>query len=234
MSRIHPIVLIAVALFGLGGLVVLGAVVYIIGSAWFGLPVGAKAPAQPVAFPHTVHAGLVEEGGLGLDCTFCHRNVDKGAAATIPSVQQCMFCHSKVTGITGAAIAEIGKFRGLAEDADGNLLLDEQGNFVPLETPIDPLEPIAWARVHRLPDHVQFVHDAHVRFLMANPGKIVNASDLTISLEGTVDASQTCSTCHGAVEKMTTVKQVRALKMGDCVDCHRENSGPTDCATCHY
>jgi hypothetical protein len=30
------------------------------------------------------------------------------------------------------------------------------------------------------------------------------------------------------------VEQVRDLKMGDCVDCHRENNAPTDCLTCHY
>ncbi len=234
MPRIPPVFLIAIALFGVGGLVVLGAVVYFVGSAWFGLPVGAQGPDQPIAFPHTVHAGTLEDGGLALDCTFCHRNVAKGAAATIPSVQQCMFCHSQVTGTTAAAIAEIGKFRGLATDGEGNLLKDDDGNFVPLESPMDPLVAINWARVNRLPDHVQFVHDVHIRFLMANPDQIVNATNLTVSSEGAVDAAQTCSTCHGAVATMTKVKQVRALKMGDCVDCHREYNAPTDCAICHY
>ena len=222
MPRIPPIVLVAVAILGVGGLVVGGAIVFFVGNAWFGLPVGAQGPDQPVAFPHTVHAGAIEDGGLGLDCTFCHRNAPKGAAATIPSVQQCMFCHTKITGTTEQAIAEIGKFRGL----------DEAGN--PPEDPIEPLQPIDWVRVHRLPDHVQFVHDAHIRYMMTHPEIIVNAKDLAISPDGTVTAAQTCSTCHGAVETMTKVKQIRALKMGDCVDCHRENSAPTDCATCHY
>jgi len=81
---------------------------------------------------------------------------------------------------------------------------------------------------------VQFVHDVHVRYMMANPDKIENADNLTVSPDGTVDAAQTCSTCHGQVEKMSKVKQVRALKMGDCVDCHRQNNAPTDCAICHY
>ena len=159
---------------------------------------------------------------MGLDCAFCHRNVDKGAAATIPSVQQCMFCHSQVSGTNETAIAEIGKFRGL----------DEGGS--PLAVPIEPLGPIDWVRVHRLPDHVQFVHDAHIRYLMANPDVISNGTDLSVSPDGTVGASQTCSTCHGAVETMAKVEQVRSLKMGDCVDCHRENNAPTDCAICHY
>ena len=213
----RPILLIAVSIFGLGGLVVTGAVIFFVGNAWFGLPVGAQAPDQPVDFPHTVHAGSIEDGGLGLDCTFCHRNADKGAAATIPSVQQCMFCHATVTGTTETAQVEIARFRGV--DAEGR----------PFVT-----GPIDWVRVHRLPDHVQFVHDAHIRFLMANPGKIVNADNLVISPDDTVNASQTCSTCHGPIQTMVKVEQIRALKMGDCVDCHRQNNGPTDCSTCHY
>jgi hypothetical protein len=32
---------------------------------------------------------------------------------------------------------------------------------------------------------------------------------------------------------MTKVKQVRALKMGDCVGCHRTYGAPTDCTVCH-
>ena len=78
--------------------------------------------------------------------------------------------------------------------------------------------PINWTRVNRLPDHVEFVHDAHVRFFMEQEG-------LTLQ--------QVCSTCHGDVENMVKVKQVRALKMGDCVDCHRQYEAPTDCTICH-
>jgi hypothetical protein len=44
----------------------------------------------------------------------------------------------------------------------------------------------------------------------------------------------TCTICHGKVRAMEKVKQERGLKMGDCVDCHRDNDAPTDCVTCHY
>ncbi len=199
------------------GLIVAGALLYLVGNAWFGLPVGARGPEQPVAFQHPVHAGPVEKGGLGLDCTFCHRNVDKGAAATIPSVEQCMFCHSQIKGGSEEAQREIAKFMG--QDETG--LAFAKG-------------PIEWVRVHRLPDHVHFLHDIHVQYLMHNPDVIENATGLTILPDGTVNAAQTCSTCHGAVAQMKQVKQVRDLKMGDCVDCHRQNNAPTDCAICHY
>ena len=212
MPRPSPIVLIAASIFGLVSIGVVGGLIFLVGNAWFGLPVGAQGPDQPIAYPHTVHAGAIEDGGLGLDCTFCHRNVSRGAAATIPSVQQCMFCHTTVDGTTDTAKQEI----DILQEAFANN------------------QPINWTRVHRLPDHVEFVHDAHVRFLTANPGEIVNATNLTISPDGTVNASQTCSTCHGDVGNMVKVKQVRALKMGDCVDCHRQYQAPTDCTTCHY
>ena len=49
-----------------------------------------------------------------------------------------------------------------------------------------------------------------------------------------MEPAQTCSICHGNVAEMEKVRQARELKMGDCVDCHKKNDGPTDCTTCHY
>ena len=73
-------------LFGLLGLVALGALVVAVGllalvaSAWLGRPLiafgGFGAPEQPIAFSHVTHAG-----DLGLDCLFCHRNAAEGEAA---------------------------------------------------------------------------------------------------------------------------------------------------------
>lgn len=71
-------------------------------------------------------------------------------------------------------------------------------------------EPINWVRVHRVPDHVHFPHSAHIQ------------------------AGFQCATCHGNVAEMQVVQQVRDLRMGDCVGCHRENGAPVDCFTCHY
>ena len=181
-------------------------------SAWLGRPIifgYTEGPEQPIAFPHTVHAGVAplldadgdvrtdDEGqtmhGLGLDCTFCHRNVTQGAAATIPAMALCMTCHTSV----GDGIPEVEKLRQVSENG----------------------QSIDWVRVHRVPDHVHFVHEAHIRFFMERDGVV---------------AAAVCSTCHGEVSEMTRVKQVRSLKMGDCVDCHRDNGAPTDCTTCHY
>ena len=143
-------------------------------------------PEQPVAFTHLTHAK-----DLGIECQFCHRNVDKGANASVPAVGQCMFCHKVVNGdnpsVQPAKATEIQKVR----DAFNNN------------------EPINWVRVHRVPDHVRFVHEAHIK------------------------AGFQCSQCHGDVANMERVKQVRSLGMGDCLGCHRTNNAPTDCTICH-
>ncbi len=45
---------------------------------------------------------------------------------------------------------------------------------------------------------------------------------------------QTCQRCHGDVTATAKVQQNEPLKMGQCLDCHKKNSAPTDCTTCHY
>ena len=176
---------------GLASFVVIALALTFVISSWLGRPVifgFNEGPDQPIAFPHTRH---VQD--LGLDCTFCHRNVTKGAAATIPAVGLCMTCHKAV----GDGLPEVEKLRATFEEG----------------------RPIDWVRVYRVPDHVQFVHEPHIRFFSQRDG---------------IAPSAVCSTCHGDVGGMVKVRQVRDLKMGDCVDCHRNNDAPTDCTTCHY
>jgi len=57
--------------------------------------------------------------------------------------------------------------------------------------------PIAWNRVHDLPDFVYFNHAIHT-----NKGF-------------------GCVTCHGRVDTMGRVYQVSDLSMGWCLSCHR-------------
>ena len=217
--RLTPKILL-LAFGGLVTTVVMVLVVAFILTAWWSTPIfgfGAGGPDQPIAFPHTVH---VKDAGI--PCTFCHRNVTEGAAATVPAVEQCLFCHKTITGEANLEIAKLLAHAGL----------DPSGQEDPSILP----NPIDWKRVHRLPDHVQFVHEAHIRFFTDKDGtgKLqqdvrVRAEEQNISL---VEAA--CTVCHGKIREMVKVKQERTLKMGDCVDCHRDNDAPTDCVTCHY
>ncbi len=59
-------------------------------------------------------------------------------------------------------------------------------------------KPIEWRRVHKLPDYVKFSHARHIR------------------------AQVDCASCHGEVETMGVVTQVKPLTMGWCLNCHRD------------
>lgn len=50
-----------------------------------------RTPSQPIAFPHTIHAGQLE-----LPCNFCHLWVEKSPRAGVPPLDKCMSCHRTV------------------------------------------------------------------------------------------------------------------------------------------
>ena len=123
----------------IGALVVIFGLLIIGGVTW--LTQAADGPEQPIEFMHTVH---VEQNDI--DCVFCHRNVETGAEATIPAIEQCMMCHKVINGENPKVenplhIAEIAKLQAHWENQ----------------------EPIDWVRVHVIPDHVRFVHASHIK-----------------------------------------------------------------------
>ena len=223
--------IIPLALVGLVVTGIVGFIVVVLFISWFSNPPFGlgNAPAQPIDFPHTVHAGSPAEGGVGIACEFCHRNVTEGAAATVPAVEQCLFCHQQVNP------------ENLVADAshDGHGHNDLAGDLAEMQRVVDKFndnDPIDWERVHRLPDHVRFVHEAHLRFLTEGEPRTVS---LPIGdgqpMQLPVPVGQACSVCHGDVAAMNEVQPQpgQSLKMGTCVDCHRELNAGTDCTICH-
>lgn len=227
---------ILVPFLGIGGLaifVLMAAVVAFIAVSWLGQPVPVlgfdQSVEQPIAFPHTTHAGteqLTDASGalrvnqdgealmaLGLDCTFCHRTVTTQANAGVPPVAQCAFCHQAIGPDSSAELTQLRENAGIIGDSPS---------------------AIDWKRVHHMPDHVRFIHEPHIRYLTANPSAIGNATDPAINGQAVAEPAQVCSTCHGDVAAMDVVEQVEPLKMGQCIDCHKANEAPTDCAVCHH
>lgn len=153
---------------------------------------GPAGPPQPIRFSHRIHAG---EAAIG--CTSCHVYAERGPVAGVPSMARCQGCHKFVK-----------------EDPERPAIARE------LEPLLDALRrgvAIEWVRVHRLPDHVYFTHQRHVR------------------------AGVRCQDCHGDVERMDVVRQVAPLTMGWCLECHhrKQREQPagrarlTECVTCH-
>ena len=75
-------------------LLVIGAVVL---SAYSGASSSqGNQPTQPINFPHPRHAGAVKDGGLGLNCLYCHNTGNKSIDVGMPAVSTCMGCHTIV------------------------------------------------------------------------------------------------------------------------------------------
>ena len=204
----------------LGVVAVTGVILAFVITAWLGQPIPVlgfhQSVEQPIAFPHTIHAGTAvytnstgeQVQGLGMDCTFCHRTVTSQANAGVPPVQFCAYCHQVIGGEESEPLTQVRMAAGIVGD--------------------EP-HPIDWKRVHRMPDHVRFVHEPHIRYLINHPEAVANSTSGV-----TMGAAGVCSTCHGDVAAMEEVAQVEPLKMGQCVNCHRDNNAPTDCASCHH
>jgi len=89
-------------------------------------------PAQPIHYSHRLHPG-----NLGLDCRYCHNQVEFSARANLPSIQTCMNCHK--------------------------IVLRNSEALKPVREAWESGQPIQWIRVHDLPDYVYFNHAAHLR-----------------------------------------------------------------------
>ena len=139
------------------------------------------APDQPIAYSHKLHAGE-----LKIDCQFCHFNVSRGKFAGVPPMSVCIGCHKQVA----TDKPEIKKL----------LAIEEKGSYVDADGIEKAGGVVHWNRVHRLPDHVYFSHEWHVKGGVA------------------------CQSCHGPVEEMVKVRQVSPLTMEWCLDCHRKKN----------
>ena len=111
-------------------------------------------------------------GELKIDCRYCHTSVEKSWFAGVPPTATCMSCHSQ--------------------------LFTDSPLLQPVRDSANTGQPIAWNRVHYLPDYVYFNHSIHV-----NKGV-------------------GCTTCHGQVNEMPLTWKSNTLFMQWCLQCHRE------------
>jgi hypothetical protein len=89
------------------------------------------APIQPVPYSHRLHAGQ-----MGMDCRYCHSNVENAAHAQVPATQTCVGCHAVIKPDS----ARLANVRASWETG----------------------APIEWVKIHKLPDHAYFNHSAHL------------------------------------------------------------------------
>ena len=205
-NKLPVVLLLVVAVVGIGGVCFFW---------YFGSPeytdVGYR-PDQPVEFSHRLHAG-----DLGMDCRYCHSQVEFSAHANIPPTQTCMNCHKIV-----------------ATDSE---------KLLPVRESWAEDDPIDWVRVHETPDYAYFNHSAHINAgvgcatchgnVRAMP-KITQSEPLNMAW---------CLECHRSPDKnLRPASEITNMEWTPSADHERfveqlkaekNISPPTDCAACH-
>jgi hypothetical protein len=90
------------------------------------------APEQPIKYSHKIHVYK-----LGLECNFCHINVEKSLNPLPPPVSLCMSCHESVK----------------TESPEIKKLIEYYKRGI----------PIPWVEVHKFKDWVYFSHKRHIQ-----------------------------------------------------------------------
>lgn len=123
----------------------------------------------------------------------------------------CLYCHYSADKSIYANLPSIGTCMGCHK-----LAVADRPEIQKLTAYWNRGEQPPWVQVYHLPDHVKFNHKRHVK------------------------AGVACQQCHGPVQEMPVIYQYASLKMGWCVQCHRQNlndpakPASLDCLVCHH
>jgi len=122
---------------------------------------------------------------------------------------ECQYCHWNVAKSPYAAIPDVELCMGChkmvnSSDPAANAEIEKLKGYW------ERGEAIPWKKVHVMPDYYRFNHKRHVK------------------------GGVTCHECHGQVGEMPVVERVSSMKMGWCIDCHRQRGTTIDCASCHH
>jgi hypothetical protein len=177
--------------------------------------VTSPVDSQPLAFNHAIHAGTVEDGGMALDCQYCHSNARKAPGAGVPATQVCWNCHKMVDSTDRPVLEQLAELCGAS-----------------MGMPACTSEnPIPWNRVHDLPDFVHFNHAAHIR-RNADGEPQVKCQECHGAMETRSVAEREntllmgwclqCHKSHPAVnERYGVDAELRRAELKDCYTCHK-------------
>ena len=203
-----PILSLIAVMFG--GVAVVGLVWYYFSPEF--VEVG-YAPEQPVPYSHRFH---VSE--LGLDCQYCHTNVEVSPHANIPATETCMNCHAQIQ--------------------------TESLKLLPVRESWATDKPVEWVKVNFLPDYVQFSHAVHVTNGVGCETCHGRIDQMEVVYQAEPLSMGWCLECHRQPElylrppeEVTTMGYVQPA---DFVERNIERVvrdgivPPTNCSACHY
>ena len=196
-------------------------------------------PQQPVAYNHQLHAGE-----LGIDCRYCHTDVERSEHSNVPSTATCMNCHTVADQFSGY----LKQATALGEGSSAhwqNAELEKLRSFHAAG------EAPPWRRVHKLPDYVHFNHAAHIAGGVScyschgridQMAVVHQAESLSMSWclkchrapeHNLIDTSETPVTHLWDVEALLGDKDYAAV-VGENLKKRLKETPPEHCGACHY
>ncbi len=171
------------------------------------------APEQPVSYSHRFH---VSE--LGLDCRYCHTNVEMSAHANVPATETCMNCHAQIQ--------------------------TQSLRLLPVRESWATDRPIEWVKVNFLPDYVNFNHAAHVNNGVGCETCHGRVDQMEVVYQAEPLSMGWCLECHRQPELYlrpnSEVTTMGYTHPPDFVERNIERVvqenilPPTNCSACHY
>lgn len=170
-------------------------------------------PEQPVSYSHQLHVGE-----LGMDCQYCHSNVESAKHANVPATETCMTCHSQV--------------------------LPNSPQLQPVRESWAQKEPIEWTKVHHLPDYARFSHAAHVNKGVGCETCHGRIDQMEVVYQAEPLSMGWCLDCHRQPEKYLRpndeVTTMGYTQPANFIERNLERirdqgiQPPTNCSACHY
>ncbi|SPJ18675.1 conserved exported hypothetical protein [Burkholderiales bacterium] len=189
-----------------------------------GLSFAGDEVAQPIEFPHDIHAGK-----MGINCMYCHTYARRSRVSGIPPLRKCIGCHQSIESVK------------------------DKPRIKKLFEYWEKKEAIPFKKVNDLPDFVRFSHERHIQrfyFQLGRPVEEVcgychgNVRGMTVDVKVEPLTMGWCVACHqkdhpngkpGVVvdparviyPRMETADRPAQLVIADT------SHGPNDCWQCH-
>jgi hypothetical protein len=180
------------------------------GSPWY-TDVGYR-PTQPVRYSHKLHAG-----DLGMDCRYCHYNVEISPVANVPPTQVCMNCHQ--------------------------IIGTDNERLLPVRESWSSGIPIQWVRVHQIPDFAYFDHSAHLNAGVGCASCHGNVANMEVVELKKPLSMGWCLDCHrnpdmhlrpkSELTNMNWIPPADQAKLAEKTRAENKIAPPQDCSGCH-
>jgi hypothetical protein len=199
-----PLLVALAAMLGGAGLTF---AVWYYGSPW-NTQVG-YAPVQPVAYSHKLHAGE-----MGIDCRYCHANIERSQEAMIPPTQTCMGCHA--------------------------VIKTDSVRLQPVRDSWSSDKPLEWVRIHKLPEHAYFDHSVHLAVgvgCASCHGRVdqmeVVRQDQPLSMSWCLDCHRDPGKAIRPKDQITNMAWTPSTDEAELVAAAKTVNPPQHCSGCH-